>query len=314
MNYTYINSQIKVIEANILTQGDYSKLVKVKKTDFLKALSDLGYGRGGNSLEEVINEELSEIKKYLDEAAPDQRYLELFYLLNDVVNIKYLYKFKKYNLRDSKNFLVRGVFSEEVLREVILEDDFTNLPKTYLKLFKNINNSINDVEDAHTLSAIIDSKVYDFIMSKLRFSLNEPLLKYFKMKIDFTNLLTFVRLKNLQLSYADGNDLFIPSGNIKLDVFKSLFNLDISEVPRSLRSFYEEKLEVILNNYYKDNDLNKLELRLENLLLSEVKEFEHDSFGFGIIMYYYLRKQAEARNLKYLYVIQDPSMDDLIVY
>lgn len=314
MDYTYVNSQIKVIEEKILNRNDFLKLIKTPKEEFLKTLVDLGYGNQGTSLERIINNELESVKKYLDEVSPKKAYTDLFFLVNDAVNIKYLYKIKIFNLRDAEMFLNRGNITLEQLRKAILENDYSLLDKDYAKLMKRIDESLKDLIDPRIISGRVDRIIYEFIINKIRLSFNEPLNTYFKSKIDFSNILSFVRIKNLHWNYEDNKEMFIAGGNIDLSLIESLFNLKDEEVIKSLNKYYNEKISKILSDFYKSKDLNILEIKLDNFQLELMSKFKDDSFGIGIIMFYYLKKLAEAKNIRYIYANPELDIDNLLEY
>lgn len=314
MNYTYVNSQIKVIEEDILKTEDFVKLTKTPRNLFLKTLVDLGYGSNGDNLEVIINNELSSLKKFLDSISPKREHTDLFFLENDAINIKYFYKLKLFNLRDNQMFLDRGVFQESELRTAILEDDYTNLEKQKARFLKRIAKNIEGIEDSRVLSGVIDNSIYEFILNKIKLSFNEPLNTYFKSKIDFSNILSFVRIKSLNWSYAENKEMFLNGGNISLKQIESLFTLKEEELIRNLRACYSEKLAIILSFYYKEHNLNLLEIKLDNLQLQIMKKYKEDSFGIGIILYYYLKKLAEAKNIRYIYANPEIDINNLLEY
>lgn len=314
MNYTYVNSQIKVIEEGILKEDDFLKLASSPKETFLKTLVDLGYGNYADSLEEIIHNELASVKAYFDEVSPKKEHTDLFFLVNDLVNIKYYYKVKVFNLFDRNIFLENGVFTKDQLKSAILENDYSTLSKEYEKLFKKIEDNVKDITDPRELSGIIDATLYEFVLDKIRFSFNAPLSTYFKTSIDFKNILSYVRIKNLNWDYLKNKSMFIEGGNISLSKIEELFTLDEKEVVRSLNEFYEEKLSLILKTYFDTNDLNLLEIQLNNLLLNIMSEFKNDAFGIGIILYYYLKKLAEASNIRYVFANSDIDEKHLLQY
>lgn len=316
MNYTYVNSQIKVIEEEVLDKNDFLKLSKTPKSDFLKTLVDLGYGSTSDhqSLEKIINNELSRIKKYLDDVSPKKEHTDLFFLLNDAVNIKYLYKIKMFNLRDANMFLDRGNFSEDDLRTAIIESDYSAFNKDYTKFLKGIDKKVSGITDPRILSGLIDSYIYDFILRKILLAFNEPLNTYFKTKIDCSNILSFVRIKNLHWSYEENKEMFVNGGNISLAKIEELFKLKDEDVVRSLNVYYNEELSKILIDFYKTKDLNILEIKLDKFQLNLMSQYKNDAFGIGIILYYYLKKLAEAKNIRYIYANPEIDIANLLEY
>ena len=314
MNYTYVNGQIKAKEENILDKNDFLKLAKIPKPEFLKALVDSGYGSTSSSLEKIINNELNAVKEYLDEVSPKKEHTDLFFIVNDAVNIKYLYKLKVFNLRDANMFLDRGNFSNEELRAAIFDKDYSAFNKDYTKLLMTIDKNVEGITNPRVLSGVIDSSIYDFVLKKIRLAFNEPLSTYFKTKIDISNILSFIRIQNLGWDYHENKAMFIDGGNIPLNEIESLFNLSNEEIIRKLNMYYNEEISKILNEFYKTKNLNILELNLDKFQLKLMSQYKFDAFGIGIIIYYYLKKLAEAKNIRYIYANPDTDINNLLDY
>lgn len=313
MNYPYVNGQIKVIESKILGKNEFSKLIKTQKTDFMKTLIDLGYGSSGPSLESVINQELKNVKNLLDEISPQKKYTDLFFLASDALNIKALIKRQVFGINHLNIFVDTGVIDEKALNKAIFEEDYSLLKKEHRKLLTNIIETVKDEDSPRVISAKIDNLVYQFIIDNLGFGV--PALKtYFEASIDFANLITYVRIKKLGWSLDEFGLMFLENGKIPQSVFEEMFNQTNDLQIRTLREYYDEKLSKILKEYYEVLNLNLLERRLDDLILKLVKEYQYDSFGIGPIIYYYLKKQAEAKNIRAIYASSEIELIDLLDY
>jgi len=69
-----------------------------------------------------------------------------------------------------------------------------------------------------------------------------------------------------------------------------------------------------LKLYFENGELDALERFFDNFLLEAMKAYRHDAFGIGPMFYYYLVKEAEAKNIKFIYASKDPDLSDLIEY
>lgn len=314
MDMIYINSQIKVIEERILNTNEFIKLSKVNKGEFLKTLNELGYGSQASNLETLVNQELASVKNYLDEVSPVKHLTDLFFLANDAINIKYYYKLKYFNLKDLGIFSNTGVFSKEELTKIIFGQDYSNLNKDYQKLFSNIDKLLKEVTDSRKLSAVVDNEIYSYILKKIGIFGSNPLKVYYQMRIDFSNLLTLIRINKLKWDFEDNKFLFIQGGLISLSNFEKWHSQNKDEILRELEIYYDGKLVSILKDYFTDFNLTKLEFNLENLQLQFMRPFQYDGFSIGPIMYYYLKKLAEAQNIRYIYVNGDVAHDSLLQY
>ena len=73
MNYPYANGYIKAIENKLLDRTKLAKLFKTDKEEFYDALLDMGYGVSGSTVEELIESELSVLRKTIDEITPEKK-------------------------------------------------------------------------------------------------------------------------------------------------------------------------------------------------------------------------------------------------
>lgn len=312
MNYPYANGQIKALENNIFDKMKYSKLIKTPKEDYLKVLGELGYSHEANTLEEMINEELAEVKALIDKLSPQKQYTDLFFLANDALNIKVMYKKKLFNV-NMDVFIGTGTISKELMKEAVFEGRLYDLPRDYQELFENINSSISGETNPRILSSKIDNCVYDFIFKRLN-SAADALRKYFGALIDFTNVLTFIRCRRLNWDYSEFIQMYLNNGTISLYTFKTSYELGNDAVITNFRIYYFEKIVKGLKTYYESNDLSLLEFHLNSLLLEIMKEYKNDTFGIGPIIYYYLEKKAEATNIRLIYANNEIDLVDLIEY
>lgn len=312
MDYPYAIGQIKAIENKILDRSQYLKLMKTEKDQFLKALADIGYSTYSDQLEDMIIRELKQTKQYLDEISPEKRYTDLFFFASDALNIKAIYKKKVFGISHLDIYQDTGTLAKDDLKKAILDGDLSAFSKEYQALFIKINERIQDVTNPRILSARIDDAIYGFIMDRLRFSQAQALKTYFASSADFANVLTFVRSRRLNWEDGEFTEMFLHQGMIPLSVFTSAYQASIDTVIRLFRDYYNEKLSQGLKQYYETKDLGRLERHFDKLTLELMKEYRYDSFGIGPIIYYYLKKQAEAKNLRLLYSDYETDVIDLL--
>lgn len=310
MNYPYAVGSVKVVEANILDRNKLAKLFKLNNEEFIKTLIDLGYGNtNSNNLEEIINSEILTTKTYLDSITPDKRHTDLFYFASDAINIKAMYKNKFFNVKQDiyVNF---GVFDKELLTKAIYHEDYQGLSKSLIKLFKAINRQLEGITSPRELSAIIDKAIFNYIFKE---NSNQTLKVYFKAFVDFNNVVTFVRSRNLNWQVDKFLEMFIDGGEIDKNVFLSAFEVS-KDTESFFKDYYQDKIAKGLKAYFEKEDLDVLERYFDKLILTIMQEYRHDSFGIGPIIYYFLEKQAEAKNIRMIYAQSDIEVYDLLEY
>lgn len=313
MNYPYANGRIAVIENKILDRSKLLKLTKVEKKDFIPTLIDMGYSESGfTSLEEVIDKEILFIKTLLEEISPDKEFTDLFYLENDAINIKAMYKSKIYGINNPIKFMVYGIFSKAKLEDIIINNNLFGLDNDLKSMFNNINNDLEEVTNPRIVSAIIDNAIYGYLLKVLKKNKNPILKQYFQAKIDLANVLINVRVKRLGWDLAITKDMYIDGGVIKTEELEIAFNL--KSMTNVFSNYYHNKLSKGLMKYAEDGDVNQLEMYFDELMLDIMSEYKFDAFNIGPIVYYFLKKQAEAKNIRLIYANQNLEISNLIKY
>lgn len=309
MNYPYAVGSIKVIEANILDKNKLSKLINIDKDDFIKALNDIGYGNNeAKTLEEVFAYQNNKVKSLLEEITPDKFHTDLFFFEYDCLTIKALFKKKIFGVNidlSAKTTLINYVD----LERMIIEEDYTSVNKNVAKFIKSINEELTNASSSRVVSAKIDNLFYSYV---LKSNSNATLKQYFKLRIDLANLSTLIRSANLNWDLSRFSEMFIEGGLISKDVFVNNYNLQNKEY--GFRSFYNEKLSKIIKSYEDLKNINVFERQLDNFLLEFMSEFRNDSFDIGPIIYFFLKKDAEAKNIRYIYSFSDIQVSDLLDY
>lgn len=295
MNYPYANGTIKATESKILDKNKLLVLTKYDKSEFVKVLLAMNYGKKGNSLEELINSEAIRTKVLIDSITPNKEETNLFYLVNDALNIKIIYKMKIFNL---PNFDINdnlGTINFDSLYQAINNNDYCNLSNLEKQLIKRINECIKDVKSPKVLSAVIDNEIYDFAYKKAK---TQILKKYLTLRIDVTNIISMVRAKRLKWNYQDLETMLIDNGKISKNKIKEIYLLEKAEQIKCLEPYYNEQLSKALKNI---DSLSNIEVIFEKFILDEMAIYKDEPFTIGPMIYYYLLKKAESQNIRLLY-------------
>ncbi|MDD3999596.1 MAG: V-type ATPase subunit [Bacilli bacterium] len=314
MNYPYANGYFKVIENNLLDKSKLGKLCRTDKEDFFKALLDLGYGYSGNNVEELIESELLELRRIIDELTPEKKYTDLFFLFTDAINIKAYYKMKLFTKIDADFYSQNGNLTKTGLQKAIFEDDYREVPKTYQKFLSLLSEELKNIDSARILSSKIDNAIFRFANTSVKFTTKNALKTYFSLIADQKNILSLIRSRNLGWDYQDFQVMFLENGEVKLSVYKEVYSQDKNALIRAFSDYYQERLSLGLQRYFENNDLDGLEKYFDQLLLEVMKTYRNDAFGIGPMLYYYLLKQTEAKNLKLIYASDNIDLSGLIEY
>lgn len=306
MDYPFANGTIKALENKIQDRNKLHVLAKYDKSEFVKVLLAMNYGGEGNTVEELINAENQRVKELIDSISPSKEDTNLFYIVNDAQNIKILYKILKFNLNKYELLQDNFGLSCDSLKEAIISNNYELLNKAQLGLIKEINKKVENVDNPKILSSIIDNAIYQYALKRTS---NSILKKYLTLKIDITNVISMIRAHNLNWKIEQYYEMFIDGGQISKEVFESIYDEEQENQVRKLSEYYNEKISRVLSSI---DEIDKVEISFDRLVLDVMSEYRHDPFTIGPMIYYYLMKEAEAQNIRILYSTKNVDIKDLI--
>ncbi len=310
MNYPYANGIISAIEGRLLNRGDYAKLAKMEKDEFLQQLRDFGYGEGGDSLEDIIASELAVLRQFFDEISPDRRLTDLFFIEIDAVNIKAAFKRKLFSAA-TELYMPGGNISAEALELAVFADDYSLLDKNSAGLVREIAVAAGETADPRRFSALADKIVYRDVFRRMPLLADSALKAYFQTVVDTKNIVMLLRSKALGWDLSRFGEMFLSGGLIPYRVFEEARASDNETLAVCFKDYYAEKIGLGLKKYFQSGNIDVLERYFEQLIINVMKNHRYDSFGIGPIIYYYLARQAEASNIRLLYAGDEA---DLIEY
>ena len=267
MNYPYANGIISVIENKVLDRNKLYVLSKYEKKEFIKVLLAMNYGGSGETLEDLIASENNRVKDLLKEISPKKEDTNLFYLVNDAQNIKILYKIKVYNLDKYDLLSENGTMDLEILSQAIIDNNFTNAPKRLKELVTKINSHLTDDINPKNLSSLIDNSIYSYAIKATN---NHILKKYLTYRIDFNNVISMLRSKNLNWNKSEYFKMFLDNGSISKNVLENVYEASKEELIKCLEVFYDGKISKVLK---KITSLDECQLEFERLMLDLMKEY-----------------------------------------
>ncbi len=313
MNYPYTSGIVKSLENKLLSR---EKLIKIKRTnadEFVKSLKELDYGNpNATNLEELIRYEMKKVKDLIEELSPDSKLTNLFFLEQDDLNIKLLYKKLLFGVSSDSLLTDLGSIKEKKIKKIILGNDLSDLSKQEEKLFKELSQFPKESISSKDLSIWIDKKVYEYAL--LCCHSNSILLKYYKQKIDNSNIMMMIRNKILNWSKEQFLSMIISKGNISKEVFEKIYELDDEKLLKEIADSCDEKVVKVLKKYFANKEFYKLENDLEQLLIEKISETKNDALNIGPLLYYYVAKNSEIKNIRMLYSNANVQINDLLAY
>ena len=94
MNKLYLNGIYKAKTSNLISLDSYDNLRKLSGDDFIDYLKEISYVSGDNkfTIEDSFNYQANMIKEEINQLSNNRLFSNVFYLNNDLTNIKIVYK------------------------------------------------------------------------------------------------------------------------------------------------------------------------------------------------------------------------------
>ena len=309
-SYPYASGAIKSLSNKILDKNKIYRFSSLKKEELLKALNDAGYGTDYSSLEKLIDSEFIKLKETMKINTPNPKFTSLFFLAGDIQNITALYKSKIFQV-DCPQLNETGVYDTNLLVDAIIKGKTTK-DESLNRLVNSLNKATSGIVSAKLISRLIDNTIYSECLKVVRF--NKCLKTYYKVKIDTTNILTFMRMKRLRWNVDQFKSLTLSGGTIDINELSKYYNKPGEELVKFLAPYYNEALSKIVSKYNSTNDISLLEINLNQLVLTIMEQFKNDIADIGPTVYYLFCKEAESKNIRMIYSNQNVDMNLLLEY
>jgi len=295
--FVFQNAKVKHMELKLLTSQSLQRLLEISSaSDAYRALIDLGFGAGAvlenGDFDKLFEFEEGKLVDFLKEFNVANA-LDPFIIAYDYVNFKALLKA---NIQEAKavTLSLPGLYDVDTL-------------KGYLQGVKeNINpfmdKAINEVETLigsgklkpHLVDAIVDKAMYENIFNLVKKS-GKLAKEYFTKKVDYANICTFIRIKKLKLDIQFFKDCFIEGGELKMDLFISIFDSALDLLKDKCKDTAYGKL---VSKYVDDLDLVSFEVSIDNELFKMWKDERDDLFSISPMVSFYLEKNTELKVVK----------------
>ncbi len=336
-NYAAAVGIIRALENELLKFADLERLLSVEKVEtLLDELSETPYAehlariKNINEFEFLLSEELKRTYKIISELSLHPEITNLFFLKNDLHNLKIILKSKYGNVPASAGeYLVElGLFPAAVLQEVVEKNNYANVFP--LPVSQTVEKTIKRVEQTGEIELIdfhLDSVFYQVSLETARKYRNSFLERLFKLEIDTINLKTLLRftvtgrdkkyLKDVWLSGGDlpAAEFFLPGigeneKEIAQKMHQARYQRLISseenfELKKSVLPFLEEYEKIInlgISSWEKTHTFSYLEKLIDDFLTKHLKKAKYISLGIEPLIAYLLAREMEMKNIRLIIV------------
>lgn len=306
MSY-YANGLFKAKSTSILKENQLETLIAKTDEQFFELLKNYGFGFN-DSVEDLYVKEINKLKRELIDALGSLKELKVFFYPFDILNTKLIYKHVKNEIETRDFYLKVGNIDPLLIYEALKYDNYENL-KEYETLFKNIKKI--EEKDYQKINYKIDSLFIELMKDVAK---SDCAIKdYLNVKLNLTSILSLIRAKALGLPKEELKYIIHSSETLPKQTVINLYDKSINELIKFTINLGYYSVSRSLEQYGRDNDLNRFEINLESNLYEILIDYSFQSEGLGFIMSYVYRKLMELKNIKIIYYDRTTSLDKLFI-
>ena len=288
------SSFIRTLESRLLTKSKLDSLISLQHfSDIAKGLSqDTDYNLTAVSTldqaEAVLKEEWERVCNLLYKVSPHKAAV-------DIVLLPYEFHALRCALKKA--------LSKTKSTEPLSEDMEKLLAQASLM-----------EEDSQRKEIFLDKKMFE-AMKRIGKELNSELIaEQVQMRIDFYNIKTMLRAREMNKDSAFFEYCYEPGGRLTKDVFVQNYSLPVSALAASFSNKYcNTEVQKGLEAYETHHNFSVLETLFRDSLIKHLKKAKLISYGPEILYAYLMAKENELRQIRLLLTCKSRNISDHIL-
>jgi|SRR5690625_3212065 len=296
MNKIYLSGIYQAKHENLIKKAQVDSLNKEELINYLK---NINYGNGTNYqlLSNILDYELKNVREELNSLSNSNLIGDIFFLKEDLINIKIVYKSIYYNT-EIEDYSIVSRFDVNGLEEFFKRgnDSFINTDDldVFLKLKDVTGDSLKERLEK------IEKIYFTYIYNLTKNNLNE-FLPYINAVNFNNNLLTFLKLRNRNDNKEYLKDLLLKQNVFDNSFFVDLFDKTNEQITEALNTVYFGNLKEGLEHFFITKNTNILENELTNALTDMSQNISYNLNTLGPVLYYLHLKRNEVNDIRWLY-------------
>lgn len=309
-NFAYAIGRIRAIEKRLIDKGKFDRMIDSKTPEeALKTIAEAGYSETSSILdnvreyESILKLEGKRLYALLKDITSDSEVFDIFLLKNDYHNIKVILKSEFLEIEIDDNLLTWGTIPIEQIKALIIDRNFANL-SIYMK--ESIEDSLDIfsiTKDPRQVDLILDRAYFKHILDIARKSGFPYISQLIETMIDTTNIKTYLRIKNLNMSLDLLSRALIPGGMLDNSILLDNLDKSLDELLEKTRKTKYSNLMVDgIADYTIKGNFSKLEKLIDDQIIGIVKKTKYNALGIEPLIGYLVAKETEIKNLRIVMV------------
>lgn len=313
---TFGVARIRCHEKGLISQERMARLCDSSAEEAVRQLVDAGYGNmPGATVEDVesmIESELKETYTLVQEASFKPAVTDVFLMKADVHNLKLLIKLRLTGeANESPAYMAGGLYPVNKLEAMVHDMDYRELPAPFPKELAALEQSFSTHVDPVAVSVALDRAYAEYA-----YGIGDPFVtEYFKVKTDFDNLLTVLRLRAMNAGPDRIRAALLPEGYISHSRLLSAADMPLDAMGKYVAAGVPawDSIQKGLDAVTATGRISALERARDNYLIRLASAGKWEFTGIGPIVGYLLGREQEAKCIRLILTAKRNRLPDSII-
>lgn len=292
-DFTYSTGVVRALEEKILSDDLINRLSSLTRKEALKQLYDASYGAIVGEVDELIKNELSEVRNTLKHILPFNIFSVLI-LPYDSHNLKVILKDIACGTQNDELLYENTVYDTQIASACARGGEFSLLSDA---VASHLNKAYDNGELSRpfSISCLCDRAFYARAYECAGdVETGDVIYEYFKTKVDCMNYMSVLRARQIKLSGDDLSLLLLPYGNAPCEAFEKMYDHPGDDTVHvfGLPCFDAIKAASVAET---PSDAQQ---RIDEHILSLLEEHKYDTDTAIPSVIYFEKKNAEASSIR----------------
>ena len=303
-DFLYASAYVRCREKYLLNREGVEKMVDSKTPeDALKILYEFDYGvdseETDNGFEALLSGELEKTYKMILSLTSAESYFAVFLFPNDYQNIKTLLKAEFLGITADELLIDAGSIPAAQLKDLIQNRGYSAMRPEMSKGIQEAIESYGRSRDPQTIDLILDQACYRDMNADTAKLKNDFIKGYLALKIDTTNLKSFVRSQEMKKPWRFFSGIFLEGGGIGKGVFTENYELALEQFAEKLWKYGLQKtLQEGAAMIKETGRVTALEKSCDNLLMEYIRGARYICAGPEVLFAFMAAKEGEIKNAR----------------
>ena len=305
--YIYATARIRSQEKKLLKNEQFRIMTETKNMDDVyKILQDAGYGSetktfNSENYEEILKSAEKELFDEINELCKGNSVFKIFSYPMDYHNIKVLLKAEFLNTEKNSLLLETASIPKSAIIKAVRERDKRDLTEYMAQALDESIDAHARTKDPQLIDLICDRYCCRDMLREAEKSGNTFVIGYVKLLFDTLNVKTYFRVRKMNQPWSYFSDMFIPGGNVDLNIFISGYEEDFKQQAERFAPYeIYDAVNYGGEAYEQTGAFTELEKICDNLLIRYIKGAKAVTFGIEALVAFLVAKQMEIKCIRIL--------------